>query len=102
MFGPKSSGIAQRRRGRHRAIEETRKILQDFMAPEPHGIQARPDAIDLRFLALEHEMADDKAELLRTLDFMLREFSLRIQMVAIKNRAAEAAPAKAASVEQQQ
>jgi len=76
------------------AIEDTRKILQDFMAPELRGIQARLDAIDQRFVtidqrfviveqrfaALEHKMADDNAELLRTLDFTLRKISLRIEM----------------------
>jgi hypothetical protein len=98
------------------AIEDTRKILQNFMAPELRGIQERLDSIDKRFetverhfetvdkhfAALEHKMADDKAELLRTIDFMLRELSLRIELAAVKNRNAEATPAKAASIEHQQ
>jgi predicted nucleotidyltransferase len=84
------------------AIEDTRKILQDFMAPELRGIQVRLDAIDQRFVALEHTMSGDKAELLRTIDFMLRELSLRIELASVKSKVGEAAPTKAASIEHQQ
>ncbi len=60
------------------ALEDTRKVLQDFIAPELRGIQERLDGMGKRFDALDRKMADDKSELLRTMDFMLKELSLRL------------------------
>lgn len=36
------------------SIEDVRKVLQDFLAPELRAITARLDAIEQRFTHLEH------------------------------------------------
>jgi hypothetical protein len=68
------------------ALEDTRKVLQDFIAPELREIQERLDGIDKRFDALDRKMAKDKSELLRTMDFMLKELRLRIELASLKTR----------------
>ena len=68
------------------ALEDTRKVLQDFIAPELRGIQERLDGMEKRFDALDRKIADDKSALLRTMDFMLKELSLRIELASLKTR----------------
>jgi uncharacterized coiled-coil DUF342 family protein len=40
------------------AIEDTRKVLQDFLAPEMREIRARLDALEKRFDGLDHKLDD--------------------------------------------
>ena len=40
------------------AIEDTRKVLQDFLAPELRAISARLDALEKRFESLDRKVDD--------------------------------------------
>jgi hypothetical protein len=40
------------------AIDDTRKVLQDFLAPEMREIRARLEALEKRFDGLDHKLDD--------------------------------------------
>jgi len=39
-------------------IEDTRKVMQDFLAPELRAISARLDALEKRYDSLDHKVDD--------------------------------------------
>lgn len=74
-------------------VEDARKLLQDFVAPEVRSINIRLDAlsaaIERRFVDSERLSAERQAALLDKIEAMLREISLEIELAFSKRRIKE-------------
>lgn len=73
-------------------IEETRQVLQDFIAPELRTIDARLNAVESRISALEAELkknhAELRAELHKNHEEVLAAISTKNQIHALELRLA--------------
>lgn len=70
-------------------IDDVRKLLQDFIAPELRGMTARLDGVDRRLDGLEKAIKEGDERVLKAVEQAQREIVLTLKLVQAEQRNAE-------------
>lgn len=67
-------------------VEDVRKVLQDFLAPELRSIDARLDGLEKRVERMDSEMKDNHRQIMQRFDLLLNLKSMEERLTRVEQK----------------
>jgi hypothetical protein len=72
------------------AVDDVRKLLQDFLAPELRAISVRLDAVEARLSQQDTQRQHDKEDILRAIQTLSDYHSLAARLAQVESKLSQA------------